>query len=109
MSQDPAFVDELIAEFISEGRRLIGNFNRSLVRSDYAQVASAMHALRGSALSIGATSLKQLCAHIEKLADEALQENQVEIKNQLSECFQQLCEALEVYQNNRDRRRMYAI
>jgi two-component system sensor histidine kinase RpfC len=109
MSQDPAFIDELIAEFISEGRRLIGNFNRSLVRSDYAQVASAMHALRGSALSIGATSLKQLCAHIEKLADEALQENQVEIKNQLSECFQQLCEALEVYQNNRDRRRMYAI
>ena len=109
MSQDPAFIDELIAEFISEGRRLIGNFNRSLVRSDYAQVASAMHALRGSALSIGATSLKQLCAHIEKLADEALQENQVEIKNQLSECFQELCEALEVYQNNRDRRRMYAI
>jgi two-component system sensor histidine kinase RpfC len=109
MSQDPTFIDELIAEFISEGRRLIGNFNRSLVRSDYAQVASAMHALRGSALSIGATSLKQLCAHIEKLADEALQENQVEIKNQLSECFQQLCEALEVYQNNRDRRRMYAI
>ena len=109
MSQDPAFIDELIAEFISEGRRLIGNFNRSLVRSDYAQVASAMHALRGSALSIGATSLKQLCAHIEKLADEALQENQVEIKNQLSECFQQLCEALEVYQNNRDRRKMYEI
>jgi CheY-like chemotaxis protein/HPt (histidine-containing phosphotransfer) domain-containing protein len=109
MSQDPAFIDELIAEFISEGRRLIGNFNRSLVRSDYAQVASAMHALRGSALSIGATSLKQLCAHIEKLADEALQENQVEIKNQLSECFQQLCEALEVYRHNRDRRRIHAI
>ena len=109
MSQDPAFVDELIAEFISEGRRLIGNFNRSLVRSDYAQVASAMHALRGSALSIGATSLKQLCAHIEKLADEALQENHVEIKNQLSECFQQLCEALEVYRHNRDRRRIHAI
>ncbi len=109
MSQDPAFVDELIAEFISEGRRLIGNFNRSLVRSDYAQVASAMHALRGSALSIGATSLKQLCAHIEKLADEALQENQAEIKNQLSECFQKLCEALEVYRHNRDRRRIHAI
>jgi|LakMenEpi03Aug12_release.lakeMendotaPanAssembly.Ray.scaffolds.fasta_scaffold113188_2 two-component system sensor histidine kinase RpfC len=109
MSQDPAFVDELIAEFISEGRRLIGNFDRSLIRSDYAQVSSAMHALRGSALSIGATSLKQLCAYIEKLSDDMLQEKQVEIKNQLTECFQQLCQALEIYQRNRDGRRSYAI
>jgi two-component system sensor histidine kinase RpfC len=109
MSQDPAFVDELITEFICEGRRLIGNFDRSLIRSDYAQVSSTMHALRGSALSIGATSLKQLCAHIEKLSDDMLQEKQVEIKNQLTECFQQLCQALEIYQRNRDGRRLYVI
>jgi two-component system, sensor histidine kinase RpfC len=109
MSQDPAFVDELIAEFISEGRRLIGNFDRSLMRADYAQVSSAMHALRGSALSIGATSLKQLCAHIEKLSDEVLQEKQADIKCQLTDCFQQLCQALEIYQRNRNSRRLYAI
>ena len=109
MSQDPVFVDELITEFISEGRRLIGNFDRSLMRADYAQVSSAMHALRGSALSIGATSLKQLCAHIEKLSDEVLHEKQVEIKCQLNECFQQLCQALEIYQRNRNGRRLYAI
>ena len=88
---------------------MIGNFDRSLIRSDYAQVSSAMHALRGSALSIGATSLKQLCAYIEKLSDDMLQEKQVEIKNQLTECFQQLCQALEIYQRNRDGRRSYAI
>ena len=109
MSQDPAFVDGLITEFISEGRRLIGNFDRSLFRSDYAQVSSAMHALRGSALSIGATSLKQLCAHIEKLSDEMLQEKKVEIQSQLNECFQQLCQALEIYQRNRDGHRLYVI
>lgn len=109
MSQDPAFIDELITEFISEGRSLIGRFDRSLSRSDYAQVSSAMHALRGSALSIGATSLKQLCAHIEKLPDEVLQEKRVEIQAQLRECFQQLCQALEVYQRNRDGRRLYAV
>ena len=109
MSQDPTFVDELIIEFISEGRRLIGNFDRSLLRSDYAQVSSAIHALRGSALSIGATSLKQLCGCIEKLSDEALKERQVEIKRQLNDCFQQLCQALEIYQRNRDGRKSYAI
>jgi CheY-like chemotaxis protein/HPt (histidine-containing phosphotransfer) domain-containing protein len=109
MSQDHTFVDELIIEFISEGRRLIGNFDRSLLRSDYAQVSSAIHALRGSALSIGATSLKQLCSHIEKLSDEALKERQVEIKSQLNDCFRQLCQALEIYQSNRDGRKSYAI
>jgi two-component system sensor histidine kinase RpfC len=109
MSQDHTFVDELIIEFISEGRRLIGNFDRSLLRSDYAQVSSAIHALRGSALSIGATSLKQLCSHIEKLSDEALKERQVEIKSQLNDCFRQLCQALEIYQRNRDGRKSYAI
>jgi two-component system sensor histidine kinase RpfC len=109
MSQDHTFVDELIIEFISEGRRLIGNFDRSLLRSDYAQVSSAIHALRGSALSIGATSLKQLCGRIEKLSDEALKEKQVEIKSQLNDCFQQLCQALEIYQRNRSGRRLYAI
>jgi len=109
MSQDPAFVDELIAEFIGEGRRLIGNFDRSLTRADYVQVSSAIHALRGSALSIGASSLKQLCGWIEKLSDEALKEKQVEIKSQLNDCFQQLCQALEIYQRNRSGRRLYAI
>ena len=109
MSQDPIFVDELITEFISEGRRLIGKFERSLSRSDHAQVSSAMHALRGSALSIGATSLKQLCANIEKLSDEVLQEKKVEIQSQLNESFQQLCQALEIYQRNRDGRRLFAI
>jgi two-component system sensor histidine kinase RpfC len=109
MSQDPAFVDELITEFISEGKRLIGNFDRSLSRSDYAQVSSAMHALRGSALSIGATSLKQLCAYIEKLSDDTLQEKQFEVKNQLTDCFQQLCQALETYRRNRGSRRLHLI
>lgn len=109
MSQDPVFVDELITEFISEGRRLIGKFERSLSRSDYAQVSSSMHALRGSALSIGATSLKQLCANIEKLSDEVLQEKKVEIQSQLNESFKRLCQALEIYQRNRDGRRFYAV
>jgi two-component system sensor histidine kinase RpfC len=109
MSQDPAFVDELIAEFVSEGRRLIGNFDRSLTRADYVQVSSAIHALRGSALSIGASSLKQLCGCIEKLSDEALKEKQVEVKSQLNDCFQQLCQALAIYQRNRSSRRSYAI
>jgi HPt (histidine-containing phosphotransfer) domain-containing protein len=68
-----------------------------------------MHALRGSALSIGATSLKQLCANIEKLSDEVLQEKRMEIQSQLNESFNQLCQALEIYQRNRDGRRFYAV
>ncbi len=101
MSQDPTFLNELIVDFIEEGRRLIGNVSRSLARSDYVQVGSAMHALRGSALSIGATSLKKLCTYIEKLPDEVLDMRKDEIQEQLESCFDQLCRELERYQRQR--------
>jgi two-component system sensor histidine kinase RpfC len=109
MSQDPVFVNDLITEFISEGERLIGNVGRSLRRADYGQVASAMHALRGSALSIGADALKQLCTHFEKMTDEAMSANQVEIQRTLEEAFQQLCDELASYQYRQLHQRIQVI
>lgn len=107
ISQDPVFVNELIVEFITEGKRLIGNIGRSLRRADYNQAAAALHALRGSALSIGADALKQFCTYCEKLDESELDIYESDIHKQLDTCFQQLCEELNVYQSSQLGQRMH--
>lgn len=106
MSQDPAFVSELITEFIEEGERLISNVGNSLRRSDFGHVASSIHALRGAALSIGADALKQFCTQLEKLSDEQLLERKVEIHRQLESHFQQLRTELMLYEQSRGSQRL---
>lgn len=98
MSQDAAFVYQLIEEFINEGKRLIDIISHSLARHNYSQLASAIHALRGSALSIGAEALKQLCTYLEKLTDDAFAADQEEIQQVLETCFHQLSQHLSDYQ-----------
>lgn len=107
ISQDPVFVNELIVEFITEGKRLIGNIGRSLRRADYNQAVAALHALRGSALSIGADALKKFCTYCEKLDESELDIYESDIHKQLDTCFQKLCEELNVYQCSQLGQRMH--
>ena len=100
ISQDPVFINDLIVEFITEGKRLIGNTCRSLRRADYNQTAATLHALRGSALSIGAEALKQFCTYCEKLDENELNIYESDIRKQLDAYFQQLCEELIRYQRS---------
>ncbi len=71
---------------------------------NWEQVGSALHALRGSALSIGATSLKLTCARIEKLPPDQMVVRRKEIQEQLDECFYLLCHELEAYRKVRKKR-----
>jgi HPt (histidine-containing phosphotransfer) domain-containing protein len=60
-------------------------------------------------LSIGADALKQLCTHFEKMTDEAMSANQVEIQRTLEEAFQQLCNELASYQYRQLHQRIQVI
>lgn len=104
VSADPAFLDELIVDFIQEGRRLLKLVVKEIRGGHWAQVGSALHALRGSALSIGATALKLTCARIEKLPPDQLTIRRKEIQEQLDECFYVLCQELETYRKVRKKR-----
>lgn len=101
VSTDPAFLDELIVEFMQEGRRLIDVISQGFETSDWSRIGPALHALRGSALSVGASSLKMICARIEKLPQSELQVRRTEIQGDLNSCFSLLCEELEAYRNRR--------
>ncbi len=104
VSADPGFLDELIVEFIQEGRRMLKLVAKEIRDRNWEQVGSALHALRGSALSIGATSLKLTCARIEKLPPDQMVVRRKEIQEQLDECFYLLCHELEAYRKVRKKR-----
>jgi HPt (histidine-containing phosphotransfer) domain-containing protein len=101
ISTDPYFLDELIVEFMTEGRRLIGIVEKGLIYRDWTSVGSALHALRGSALSIGATSLKIICTRIEKIPPNEMYVRRKEINDELNQYFSCLCLELEDYRKHR--------
>lgn len=105
VSEDPEFLDELIVEFIIEGRRLIDVISSGLETLDWHRVGSALHALRGSALSIGATSLKLICGRIEKLSQHEMKVRRVELMENIESGFSILCQELESYRLSRMRGR----
>ena len=101
VSDDPVFLDELIVEFMTEGRRLMGVVEKGIAARDWVSVSSALHALRGSALSIGATALKVICGRIEKLPPNDIYVRRKKIQEELAQCFSCLCLELEVYRKLR--------
>ncbi len=60
------FVQELIENFVADGRRHI-TIILSAATEDYLQYRESLHALKGSASEFGATPLVDLCAQAEKL------------------------------------------
>lgn len=101
MSPDPAFLDELIVGFIAEEKQLLADLADALGRNDWHRVGTILHALKGSALSIGATAMKTMCARVEKLPRNEMHEQRDEILSGLERCFASLRQELEAYRANR--------
>ena len=60
------FVD-LIAEYVTQSDRLLGEINVALAACDHRGARFAMHTLKGSSYNIGADQLGELCAAFERL------------------------------------------
>jgi len=61
LSDQGDFLENVIASFISDGNKLIHEMESAISSKDYESFASHVHALKGSAGSIGATRLYKLC------------------------------------------------
>ncbi len=101
VSKDRVFLDELIAEYVTESRRLLGVLAESIELDSEHDIKETLHALRGSALSIGATSMKMTCKRVERLVPSGLKQHKEEILRELNSAFIKLCEELNVYQKHR--------
>ncbi len=101
MSRDPAFLDELIAEYLAESRRLLQLVAQDIERDADDEIKEALHSLRGSALSIGATAMKMTCKRFEKLLPSGTREQRKHILQELNHAFIKLCSELEAYRQQR--------
>jgi two-component system sensor histidine kinase RpfC len=61
LSDDPNFIRQVIATFINDGNQLLIEMENSLAAKKTAQYLEYVHALKGSAGSIGAEKLFKLC------------------------------------------------
>lgn len=101
VSKDPKFLDDLILEFITENKKLLQSLEVALCELKIDEVKVILHAVKGSALSIGAVSLKQMCKRIEKLNPFEMEACSSEILQELKMVFNKLCEELEKYREER--------
>ena len=104
MSTDPKFLDDLIVEFITENRRMLDILERSMLSQNLETFRDTVHALKGSALSVGAVAMKMACKRLEKLDPAVISCYSHEIMQQLRKIFMLLCEELEKYRQKRVQR-----
>jgi two-component system sensor histidine kinase RpfC len=101
VSKDPAFLGELITEYQVDSRYLLQRLAQGIEDEADHEIKEVLHALRGSALSIGATSMKMICKRFERLAPARMKEKKEEILRELYQAFMKLCRELEIYQHQR--------
>jgi two-component system sensor histidine kinase RpfC len=72
-----------------------------LLAGNQEKIKDIVHSIKGSALSIGAVSLKMMCGRLEKLAKTDVEAYPEEIIQQFRYAFGLLCEQLEEYRQKR--------
>ena len=104
MSHDPKFLDDLLVEFIRDNKQLLDFLEQAMLAQTWERFWEIVHALKGSALSVGATSMKMACRRLEKLDPVVIALYSHEINVQLRKIFTMLCEELENYRLHRIQR-----
>uniref|UniRef100_A0A7C3LSN8 histidine kinase n=1 Tax=Leptospirillum ferriphilum TaxID=178606 RepID=A0A7C3LSN8_9BACT len=95
-SPNPAFLRTLLTGFVMEGQRHMETVRDALARLDYPVLMEALHALKGSALQLGAMKLAQLCREGEKIRVLDLMEKRAgPVAEQLPEIFRQTLQELD--------------
>ncbi|MHB1286786.1 MAG: ATP-binding protein [Leptospirales bacterium] len=88
-SQDPGFLIDLLEGFLFEGKKLFVEMDHALSIHDFLMFVDAVHALKGSALQIGADQLANRCRDAESVGFQEIQSGSaLPIREQLDELFQ---------------------
>jgi two-component system sensor histidine kinase RpfC len=102
IGQNKMFVDGLLAGFIADNQKLVGRLEETLLLRQFEEFKEILHAIKGSAASIGAMSLRTTCQKFEMMSQNELKNKTQEILYTMGTSFNQLCEALDHYRNQRD-------
>lgn len=104
ISPDPAFLDKLLNGFVQDNRVLLDRLRHAVHTQRNEEARQLLHAIKGSAVSVGALALKDLCCQLEKIAAQELCRDSARIIVLLDSGFHRFCEALSAWREQRRQR-----
>ncbi len=72
LGSNAAFVERLIATFVKDQGELMIEMESAVDAADYAEVRRLMHAMKGSASSLGAERLAEVCSRTQRMSDDEM-------------------------------------
>jgi CheY-like chemotaxis protein len=104
ISPDPAFLDKLLNGFVHDNRAMLDRLHRAVQSDRNEEARQLLHAIKGSAVSVGAIALKDLCCHLEKMAAQKLPKDSAPMMARLETGFRRFCDALDGWRAQRQLR-----
>jgi two-component system sensor histidine kinase RpfC len=101
LGSSPAFMDKLIGVFTADNATLMAKMEASLAARQVTEFRSHLHAMKGSAASMGAERLTLLCKEIGRLSDAELKLQAQALLKSLRDGLTATREALERYLRER--------
>ena len=101
IGQDPRFVDGLMQSFLDDTEQLMAIARQALLTDQPAAFRDVLHALKGSAMSIGAMALRTTCERLEQLTEAQLRSAPQQACDDVQQAFAQVQSALDGYRQQR--------
>ena len=103
LGSSPGFMEKLIGIFVADNVTLVAKMESTLAGRNIGEFRSHLHAMKGSAASIGAERLTVLCKDIGRLSDAEVKLQVLSLLKSLRDELAATREALERYLRNRQR------
>jgi two-component system sensor histidine kinase RpfC len=103
IGQDRMFVENLLSGFTEDSQKLVEKLEESLRLMRFEEFKEILHAIKGSAASIGAVSLRETCHQYEKITHSELKADSAKVLNIIKTAFNQLRQALDLYRKQRNK------
>ena len=103
LGSSAAFVEKLVSVFVDDSSALLKRIEQALAGRNYGEFRSLLHAVKGSAASMGTDRLTQICSRLGKLSDSELRLQTSGLVRSLNEEFGMARGELERYLHERRR------
>ncbi|MGH8708361.1 MAG: response regulator [Burkholderiales bacterium] len=101
LGSTPDFLERLIGVFVADSLSLLAKMESAVVARNFGEFRAHLHAMKGSAASIGTERLTRMCASLGKLSEAELRLKSTRLVASLEEEFAQGRTALERYVKER--------
>ncbi|MDH4093262.1 MAG: ATP-binding protein [Betaproteobacteria bacterium] len=97
LGSSPDFLERLVSVFVADSLTLLAKMESAIAARNFGEFRSHLHAMKGSAASIGTERLTRLCSSLGKQTDAELRLKAAGVMRSLNEEFEQGRAALERY------------